>query len=193
MIKFFSTSFLAVISLAATAATFQIDKGHTEVGFKVKHLVLSTVTGRFKDFAGTFAYDGAKQEISNFDITIQAESIDTNQTDRDGHLKADDFFAVAKNPTIKFKAAKAVKLKDGKGKLEGDLTMRGVTKKATFDFTVVGETTAPGGNKVVLVAEASTRINRKDWGVSWNKTLDKGGVAVSEEVDVNVNLEANPK
>jgi polyisoprenoid-binding protein YceI len=180
---------LALASPALAADTYQFDKAHTTVGFQVRHIV-SNVGGKFRDFAGTIRVDRVKPESSSVEFTIQAASIDTSEAKRDEHLKSPDFFDVANQPTITFKST-AVK-PTGKDAYEvtGNLTMRGVTKLITLPVTLLGEGKDPWGNEKIGF-ETSTTLNRKDYGINWNKTLDQGGVLVADEVKVQISVEAN--
>jgi polyisoprenoid-binding protein YceI len=183
---------LAGLSLATpafAAETYTFDKAHSSVGFQVRH-IFTNVSGRFTDYAGTIQVDRAKPESSSVEFTIQATSIDTAEARRDGHLRTADFFDVAKYPTITFKST-AVKA-NGKDSylVTGDFTMHGVTKQITLPVTVLGEGKDPMGNEK-LGLETSITINRKDYGLNWNRTLETGGVLVGDEVKVQIAIEAN--
>ena len=180
----------APLSVALASVPAKIDVGHSQIGFTVKHLLISKVKGRFNKFDGTFTYDSKKKTFSDFKVTIDAASVDTNEPDRDKHLRNADFFDVDKHKTIDFKSTKIVSKNGKTGQIHGDLTMRGVTKPVVFDFTFTGATTDPWGNEKVAL-EAKTKLNRKEFGISWNKNLDKGGLAVSEDVEITVELEGN--
>lgn len=178
-----------LLSVSSFAAKLEIDKAHTHVSFSAPHLVVSKVKGHFTDFSGTFEFDEKSQKVSNLMVTIKTDSINTNEGDRDKHLKSADFFDVAKFPEIKFKSTK-VDYDSGKpDKIEGDLTIRGVTKKVTLDVEYKGAVTDPWGNRVVAF-EAETKIDRKDFGFTWNKSLDKGGVVVGDEIKISIDGEA---
>jgi polyisoprenoid-binding protein YceI len=187
---------IAVLAAAVAAAaptfaadTYQFDKAHTTVGFTVRHIV-TNVGGKFQDFAGTIHIDEAKPESSSVEFTIQAASIDTNEPKRDEHLKSPDFFDVAQYPTITFKSTSVKPTGKDAYEVAGNLTMRGVTKPVTLPVTFLGEGKDPWGNEKVGF-ELSTVLNRKDYGINWNKTLDAGGVLVSDEVKVQISVEAN--
>lgn len=186
-------SFLLLTGLAS-AKTWEIDPVHTNVMFKVRHLI-SSVTGQFNDFTGTISFDEKKPEATAMvDVTIQAKSIDTNNQKRDDHLRSADFFDVATKPTLTFKSTKLVKGKKDTGKLHGKLTIRGVEKDVVLDVQFVGTSPDPFDPKVSRAAFwGSTKINRKDFGVSWNKTLDKGGMLLSEDVEITLQVEAVEK
>jgi len=180
---------LAAASPALAAETYTFDKAHTTVGFEVRHIV-TNVGGKFQEFSGTIKVDRATPEASSVEFTIRADSVFTNEPKRDAHLKSPDFFDVATYPTISFRST-SVK-PDGKGSwlVTGDLTMRGVTKQVTLPVTFLGEGKDPWGNEKVGF-ETSTTLNRQDFGISWNKALDQGGVLVGDEVKVQVSVEAN--
>lgn len=181
---------LVSASLPAFAAQYKIDASHSTVGFKVKHLAISTVRGNFGAFEGTLDFDPAKPNDLKTEATIETKSIDTNDAKRDQHLRGDDFFAADKNPKITFKSTKADLNKNGKGKLAGDLTMRGVTKSVVLDVELLGTGNDPWGNTKASFS-GTTRVNRKDFGINWNQALDAGGVVVSDEVDIQLDIEAN--
>ncbi|MDZ4806141.1 MAG: YceI family protein [Candidatus Eisenbacteria bacterium] len=180
---------VGLIATTANAApeTWDIDTGHSTVGFTVRHNIVSKSMGRFADFNGTLMLDPAKLEETKIDVTIDAASIDTDNDKRDGHLKSPDFFDVAKFPTITFKST-SVKPKDKEtGVVMGDLTINGITKPVELMYTVLGFTEAWGGQRAGF--EATGTINRKDFNVSWSKVLDNGGLAVAEKVDITIALE----
>ncbi|MEO6258880.1 MAG: YceI family protein [Thermoanaerobaculia bacterium] len=178
--------FSAVSAFAATD-TYVIDKSHSEANFKVRHLV-SKVSGKFDDFAGKVTIDTAKPAASTVEFTIKTASVDTGSADRDKHLKAPDFFDADKYPEITFKSTKIVSRSKNKYQVTGDFSMHGVTKRLTLPVQFLGFAKDPWGNQRAGFS-LNTRINRKDYGVNWNKALDNGGMLVSEEVDIEVNLE----
>ena len=188
---------LAAALLTSTAAfaavdTYSVDKSHSSTTFKVRHL-MANVTGQFKDYNAAINIDRANLANSTVEFTINAASIDTGNADRDKHLQSEDFFFVEKNPTITFKstAVKATKTKDLYN-VTGDLTMRGVTRRLTLPVSVLGFGKDPWGNEKAGF-EITTTLNRKDYGINWNKALDTGGVLLGEDVIVNINLEAVKK
>ena len=183
----------ALFVAPSLAATWNIDSAHSSAQFSVKHLMIATVRGEFSKMAGTIEFDGKSIASIKVDATIDATTVTTREPKRDAHLKSADFFDVEKFPTIIFKSKKAVAAGPGKFKLTGDLTMHGVTKEVTLD--VDGPTTEikdPWGN-VKIGASATTKINRKEFGVSWNGNLDNGGVVVGDEVTITIDLEAAKK
>jgi polyisoprenoid-binding protein YceI len=180
---------VALATPALAAETYTFDKAHSSVGFQVRH-IFTNVSGRFSDYAGTIQVDREKPENSSVEFTIQAASIDTAEPKRDGHLRSPDFFDVAKYPTITFKST-AVK-PNGKDSylVTGDFTMHGVTKSITLPVKVLGEGKDPMGNEKMGL-ETSITLNRKDYGLNWNRTLETGGVLVGDEVQVQISIEAN--
>jgi len=181
---------LAVVlaaSPAFAADTFVIDKGHSEVGFQIRHM-MTKVRGRFNDFEGRIVVDKAKPEASSVELTIQATSIDTANPNRDKDLRSAEFFDVEKYPTITFKSTRITPKGKDLYDVTGTLTMRGVAKEVTLPVTVLGFMKNMRGVEAAGF-EASTTINRKDYGITWNKTLDTGGVLLGDDVIVSVNLE----
>ena len=177
------------IPAAAATSTWQIDPAHTAAGFAVKHLMISTVRGQFKGVTGTITWDDQDVSKSSVNVTIDANTVDTSEPMRDKDLKSDKFFDVAKYPTITFKSKKVEIVSAGKLKITGDLTIHGVTKEAVLD--VEGPTPPvkdPWGNTRVA-ASASTKVNRQDYGVKWNANMDGGGVVVSDDVNITIDLE----
>lgn len=179
---------LAAASPAIGAEDYAIDASHASVTFQVRHLV-SQVTGRFNAFEGSVRIDREKPEASSVEFTIQAESIDTSNEKRDEHLRAPDFFDVASHPTISFKSASMKAVGGERYEVTGDFTMHGVTKTITLPVEVVGEMKDPWG-KQRIGFQISATINRKDYGISYNKVLDQGGLMLGEDVKVSINLEA---
>jgi polyisoprenoid-binding protein YceI len=180
---------LALASSVHAADTYSFDKSHTNVGFQVRH-IFTNVSGKFTDFAGTIQIDRAKPEASTVEFTIQATSIDTSEPRRDQHLRSADFFDVANNPTITFKSTSLKANGKDSWLVTGDLTMHGVTKSVVLPVTVLGEGKDPFGNEK-LGLETALTLNRKDYGLNWNKTLETGGVLVGDEVKVQIAIEAN--
>ena len=175
---------------ATAVRTYAIDKTHSEATFQVRHL-LTKVRGRFTDFTGTIQFDEAHPEQSSVELSIDAASIDTGTPDRDAHLRSDDFFAVEKHPVITFKSSTIAK-KDGQDyDVTGTLTIRGTAKTITLPVTHLGSAADPWGNQR-LGFETEITINRKDFGLNWNKMLETGGVLVADEVAVELAIELNP-
>lgn len=171
----------------AEAPVWTIDTAHSTAEFAVRHMMVSKVKGRFGKVTGTVTGDLAKPETAAVDVTIDASSIDTDNDDRDKHLRSADFFEVETYPTITFKSKKIEKAGDGY-RMTGDLTMHGVTRQVAL--AVEGPAEPIKAGKVLRSgASATTRLSRKDYGLVWNRALEAGGVAVSDEVDVTIELE----
>ncbi len=175
-----------IASFAFAGDKYQIDVTHSSVGFSARHLLISNVKGHFKDFSGVMDFDENDITKSSIEVTIKTASISTANEKRDGHLKSPDFFDAEKHPEITFKSKSVVKTDDGY-KMVGDLTIRGVTKEVTMPFTLVGPVEAMGTR---IGLEASLTIKRLDYGVSWSKTLDSGGLVVSNEIKITLEIEA---
>ena len=173
---------------ATAVRAFTIDQSHSDVEFQVRHL-LSKVRGRFADFAGTIEFDAERPEASVVKVTIQAASIDTNEPKRDAHLKSDDFFAVDRLATLSFVSTAVTSNRDGQYVVEGDLTIRDVTKRILLPATFLGAAKDPWGNEK-LAFEAEIAINRKDYGLNWNAALETGGFLVGDEVKVSLSIQA---
>ncbi len=174
---------------ALAADEYKIDPVHSTVAFSVKHMVVNTVHGRFNDFTGTILLDEKDLSKSSVDVSIKTASINTDNAQRDGHLKSPDFLDAAKYPDITFKSSSVEKKGDG-FVAHGTLTIRGVSKSVDLPFKLNGPISAMGGK--LLGAEASLTINRQDYGVSWSKTLDGGSLVVSNDVKIDINVEAKP-
>ena len=170
----------------AGTATWNIDPAHTVVGFKVRHMMISNVKGTFGKVSGVLSYDPADAANSNVEASVDVTSIATGDAQRDGHLKSADFFDVEKFPAMTFKSFKVV---PEDSIVEGELTIKGVTRKVAFD--VEGPTAPakdPWGNTRVAVT-AITKISRKDFGLTWNATLESGGVLVGDEVTITLDAQ----
>jgi len=180
-----------VTTATSTATkTYTIDKAHSEVVFQVRHL-LTRVRGRFSDFEGTITYDEANPERSSVSATIRPASIDTNEPDRDKHLRSADFFDVEKFPTLTFTSTRVVKKDAEHFDVMGDLTIHGVTRPVTLNVSFLGKAKDPWGNER-LGFEAETTINRKDYGLMWNAPLETGGFLVGDEVRITLSVQALP-
>lgn len=178
---------------AAAPATWKIDPSHTEAGFSVRHF-FSKVHGKFHDVSGTIVFDEADPSVTKIDAMVRVASVDTGNEKRDGHLQSPDFFNAATDSIISFKSNKVTKTGKNKFKIAGDLTIRGVTKPVTFDGEFLGSSAVSvGGQSWGSKAgfSATTVINRKDFGVNWNKTLDNGGVMVDDMVTIELSVEAD--
>lgn len=167
--------------------TFQIDKAHSEVTFQVRHL-LTRVRGRFSEFEGTIDFNADAPEQSSVRLTIQATSIDTNQSDRDNHLRSGDFFLVEQYPTLTFESTRIARNGDAYD-VTGTLTIRGVSKTITLPVELLGSAKDPWGNEK-LAFETEVTINRKDFGLNWNAALETGGFLVGDEVRISISVQA---
>lgn len=178
----------STIATPVTSGTFTIDRTHSEVLFRVRHL-LSRVGGQFRDFGGTITFDPAHPENSRVEVSIQTASIDTAVADRDAHLKSDDFFAVDQHPEMTFVSDRVVATSADQFTVSGTLTLRGVSKRVELPVTYLGAAKDPWGNEK-LGFEAAVRLNRKDFGLTWNAALETGGFLVGDDVDVTLNVQA---
>lgn len=181
----------AVLAAAVSpvqASTYKVDADHSSVTFKIKHL-LSRTQGQFNKFEGSIQYEPGKPETWSASGTIQTASIDTNVEARDKHLRGADFFDVEKFPTIEFRTTGVRDAGETTAKLEGLLKMHGVERPVVLDVTIAGTADDPWGNTRAAFT-AVTKIDRKEFGLNWNKTLDKGGLMLGEEVEVTLEIEA---
>lgn len=165
-----------------------IDSSHTRADFQVRHMMISNVRGHFDKVTGTVDFNPEDPASSLIDVKIDAASIDTKDEKRDGHLKSPDFFNVQQHPYLEFKSKKVVKLGENAGKVTGDLTIRGVTKEVTLDVEYNGTQKAPWGS-VSAGFSATTKINRRDWGLVWNVPLETGGLLVGDDVKIAIEAE----
>jgi len=180
---------VALASPALAADTYQFDKPHTNVGFQVRH-IFTMVSGRFTDFSGTIEIDRANPEKSSVEFTIQAASIDTSDPRRDQHLRSADFFDVANHPTLTFKSTAIKPNGTNSFLVTGDLTMRGVTKQVSLPVTLLGEGKDPMGNDKIGF-ETGVTLNRTEFGLNWNRALEGGGTLLSDDVKIQIAVEAN--
>jgi polyisoprenoid-binding protein YceI len=173
--------------VATAPATWTIDPAHTDVAFSVRHMGLSTVRGRFERVAGTVdtGADGAPTAVR---IEIETASINTGSKDRDAHLRSGDFFDADANPTITFVSDRVTELEGGRFEVAGDLTMHGVTKPVVLDAEIGAPITDPWGAQR-RAATASAKLNRKDWGLTWNQILEAGALLVSEDVKLSIDVQ----
>lgn len=176
------------LAAPALADTYTVDKAHSEAAFQVRH-ILTKVRGTFRDFAGTINFDKAKPENSSVEFRIKAASIDTGNQKRDDHLRSPDFFDVATHPEIVFKSTRVVSKGNNTFEVTGNFTMHGVTQAIVLPVTFLGEQKFGKGAKAGF--ETSLTINRKDFGLTWNRALESGGVLVGEEVEIDINIEAD--
>jgi len=172
-----------------TITTWNIDPAHSVAEFKVKHMMISNVKGQFPKLSGVLTLDESNRTNSHVAAVIEAASIETRDEQRNAHLKSADFFHVEKFPTLYFKSSRVNLVGDGEATVEGDLTIRGVTRKVTF--SVEGPTPPakdPWGNTRIAVS-ATTKINRKDFGLTWNAALETGGILVGEDVTITLDVQ----
>jgi polyisoprenoid-binding protein YceI len=168
--------------------TWNIDPQHSEIGFSVRHMMISKVRGQFKAFEGTFDVNPDNPVASRISGVVQVDSIDTREEQRDAHLRSADFFDVENHPQISFNSTRIERQGKGQYKVYGNLTIRGTTKEIAFDVTDEGRGQDPWGNQRWGVS-ATTRINRKDFGLSWNVALETGGWLVGDEITINAEMQ----
>jgi len=184
-----ATLALTALAIPALAATYQLDAPHSSVGFKVKHLAISNVKGAFNDFDVTFDFEPGKPESWRVEAVIQAASIDTGNNDRDNHLRSEEFLFTEEYPEIRFASTGVEMTGENEAKLFGELTLHGVTKPVVLDLTIHGVADFMGTSKAGF--EASTKINRKDFGLTWSKALETGSLIVGDTVEINLEIEGN--
>jgi polyisoprenoid-binding protein YceI len=170
---------------------WNIDPTHSRVEFSVKHMVVSTVRGNFDKFESKLEFDPANPGAASVEATIYADSINTGAADRDAHLRSADFFDVENFPVLTFKSTSVELDGDTVAKVHGDLTIRDVTKPVTLDVTFLGEGVSPFGHKIAAF-EATSKLNREDFGLTWNVALETGGVLVSKDIKLNFEVQFTP-
>jgi polyisoprenoid-binding protein YceI len=183
------TSTMSTLAIPHTTTTWNIDPSHATAEFKVKHMMIANVKGHFSKVTGVLHHAEGDPTKSSIEATIEAGSIETREPQRDAHLKSEDFLHVEKFPHLSFKSSDIKVAGDGELKVDGDLTIRGVTRKVTF--AVEGPTPPtkdPWGNTRIAVS-ATTKINRKDFGLTWNAALETGGILVGDEVTITLDVE----
>ncbi len=173
---------------ATATRTYQMDKAHSEAAFQVRHL-LSKVRGTFQDFEGTIEFDAADPARSSVRLTIQAASVNTNQPDRDAHLRSADFFSVEEYPTLTFVSESITPTGGQSFDVVGTLTIRGVAKTISLPVTYLGQAKDPWGNERIAF-DGEITLNRKDFGLTWNAALETGGFLVGDEVKVSLQVQA---
>ena len=171
--------------------SWQIDNAHSEIQFKVRHMMVSWAKGSFEKFGGTIEIDEQNPENSTVDIQIDTAGINTRQADRDAHLRSPDFFDAPNHPDITFKSTKVKQTGSNTAKVTGDLTIRGVTKPVTLDVTYEGQHKSPFGPFIAAGFSAETTISRKEFGLNWNALVEGGGVLVGDDVHISIDLELN--
>jgi len=188
----FALAFAFVLALAALPAlaaveTYTVDRAHSEVSFQIRHFV-TNVRGQFDQYEGTIWFDTENPEASRVEFEIDAASINTFNADRDKHLRSDDFFAVEKHPKISFKSSKIKKTGENAYAVTGTFVLRGVTKEITLPVTFLGTVKDPWGSTRAGF-EATAALDRKDYGINWNRALDQGGFVLGDEAKISINLE----
>jgi len=168
--------------------SWQVDYAHSEVTFSVKHMMISTVRGRFDKFNVNVDFNEQEPTRSSVEVQIDAASINTKEERRDGHLKSADFLDVEHHPYITFKSKRVEKIDDHRGQVIGDLTIRGISKEVALDVTYGGQLKNPWGATMAAFS-ATAKINRTDWDLTWNQTLETGGILVGNDINVNIELE----
>lgn len=168
--------------------SWQLDKAHSSINFSVRHMMISTVRGRFEKFSGTIDFDKNDPIKATVNVEIDVASINTNEAQRDNHLRSPDFFEVDKYPTMTFKSKRIEKTGDHHGRIIGDLTIKNITKEVVLEAEYAGQMKSPWGT-TSAGASASGKINRKDWGLTWNQTLETGGMLVGDEIKIDIELE----
>lgn len=179
----------ALTDIAAATTTWSLDPAHSEVGFAVKHMMISTVRGRFGSVRGTIRLDESDLAHSSVEVEIDAASIDTRQDQRDAHLRSADFFDVDAFPRITFRSRLVEPVADGAFRVIGDLTIRDVTREVTLAATDEGRGTDPWGAEKAAFS-ATTRIDRRDFGLTWNQALEAGGVLVANDIRISLEIQA---
>lgn len=167
---------------------WKIDSAHSHIQFSVRHMMISTVRGEFEEFDGTIDFDQDNPEHSNIEVRIDAASINTREEDRDNHLRSDDFLNVEEYPYLTFNSKRVEPQGDDRGRVVGDLTIRGVTNEVVLDVDFQGVAKSPWGATSAGFS-GSTTINRKDWGLTWNQALETGGVLVGDKIEIDIELE----
>jgi polyisoprenoid-binding protein YceI len=179
----------ATIDISTTPTTWSLDPAHSEVGFAVKHMMISTVRGRFGGVEGTIRLDESDPSRSSVEVGIDVASIDTRQDQRDAHLRSADFFDAEAFPRITFRSRRVEPVAEGAFRVIGDLTIRDVTREVTLTATDEGRGTDPWGAEKAAFA-ATTSIDRRDFGLTWNQALEAGGVLVANEVRISLEIQA---
>ena len=172
-----------------TKINWAVDVSHSGIDFSVKHMMIAKVKGTFKDFTATIDADPTDLTTANIEFSIDVASIDTRNNDRDNHLRSADFFDAENHPKMTFKSTNIVSKGGGEYDLTGALTIRGVTRPETFDVTFEGQGKDPWGNEKVGFS-AEGKINRSDYGLTWNAALETGGVLVGDQIKISIQIEA---
>jgi polyisoprenoid-binding protein YceI len=186
-----ATALAVFLAMSANAAptTWKIDPRHSDAGFAVTHLLISTVRGEFHGINGTVVFDDKDLSKSSVIVTIDATTVDTREPDRDKDLKSANFFDVAQFPTFTFKSTKVESAGAGKLRVTGDLTIHGITKSVVLDVDGPKAAIKDPWGMTRSAVSATTKINRKDFGITWAKTMDTGGAIVGDEVNITLDVE----
>ncbi|NNF55614.1 MAG: YceI family protein [Acidimicrobiales bacterium] len=179
----------ATATTASTTGTYAIDPTHSRVGFVARHAMVTKVRGAFNDLEGTGYFDSENPTQSTLSVSIETDSIDTRNSDRDGHLRSGDFFDVETYPTINFVSTDIETIDESNYRVTGNLTIKDVTRPTTFDLELTGTAVDPWGN-TRLGLEGSAVVSRKAWGLTWNTALDAGGVLVGDKVTLELEISA---
>ncbi|HEX7394862.1 MAG TPA: YceI family protein [Anaerolineaceae bacterium] len=167
--------------------SWKIDSAHSQITFSVRHMMISNVHGRFESFTGTVDFNEADPTKSSVDVKIDTAAINTREAKRDDHLRSPDFFEAEKYPNITFISKRIEKVDNNHGRIYGDLTIRDLTHEVVLDTEYSGQSTIWG--KTSAGFSASTRINRKNWNLNWNKDVESGGLLVGDDININIELE----
>jgi polyisoprenoid-binding protein YceI len=183
------TNMTSATDFATLTGQYELDPSHTRIGFVARHAMVTKVRGGFNDFTGTIHIDGEAPSKSTVTVTIKSHSIDTRNADRDAHLRSNDFLQMDEYPELTFVSTAVRQTSEGTFEVTGDLTIKGVTQSVTIPFEYEGAAKDPYGNER-LGFEGSTTISRKDFGITWNATLETGGVLVSDKVVLEFEVSA---
>lgn len=167
---------------------WNIDNAHSLVEFSVRHMMISTARGRFERFSGTVEFNEENPALSSVDVKIETASINTNEPQRDNHLRSADFFESDKYPYMSFKSTRVEKIDETTGRIYGELTIRDVTRPVVLETEYNGQAKSPWGTTSAGFT-ANAKINRKDWNLNWNKALETGGVLVADDIKIHIELE----
>ncbi len=168
--------------------SWKIDPAHSQITFSVRHMMISNVHGRFESFTGNVEFDPQNPMRSSVTTQIEAASISTREPQRDAHLKSPDFLNAEKYPYVTFSSKRIEKIDDSHGRIIGDLTIRDITRPVVLDVEYSGQAKSPWG-AISAGFDAKTKINRKDWNLTWNQALETGGVLVGDDITINIELE----
>jgi polyisoprenoid-binding protein YceI len=168
--------------------TWQIDSSHSHINFTARHMMISKVRGSFENFNGTVNFDEQDPANTTVNVEVDLTSITTRDEQRDGHLKSPDFFDVENHPTMKFVSTRVEQIDENNGRLYGQLTIKGISKEVVLDVEYAGIAKSPWGTESAGFS-ATGSLNRKDWGLNWNQTLETGGVLVGDKINIEIELE----